>query len=138
MKVSEIAKRLHVSPDTVRHYSRIDLVNPAKDGNGYKNYSEKDFKKLRFVIRAKALGFHLSDIKKLIDISNGGKTPCPQARLIIAENLDTLRESIRESLDLFHRMERAVSTWQDMPDKSPSGETICTLIEDWKHEEPNV
>jgi DNA-binding transcriptional MerR regulator len=129
MRVSEISNRLNVSPNTVRYYSRIELVRPSKSDNGYKHYTEKDFRKLRFAIRAKALGFSLSDIKKLIDISDNGQTPCPHAREIIASNLDLLGASIRESLNLFQRMERAAAIWQDMPDKEPNGETICSLID---------
>ena len=131
MKVSEVARRLNVSPDTIRHYSRIELVSPDKAENGYKTYSEKDIRVLRFVVRAKALGFSLSDIKKLIDISNSGDTPCPQARAIIGENLYELGEKIRESQELFQRMERAASIWDEMPNKRPDGDTICALIEEW-------
>ncbi len=44
----------------------------------------------------------------------------------------------RESLNLFQRMEKAVAVWQDMPDKEPDGETICSLIEGLSEEEPHV
>ena len=138
MRVSEIARRLKVSPDTVRYYTRIQLVRPTKSDNGYKDYSEGDFHKLRFAIRAKALGFHLSDIKKLIETSEHGKTPCPEARRIIAENLEVLAASIQESINLYERMESAVLDWQGKPDKLPSGDTICSLIEDWSGEEEHV
>lgn len=138
MRVSEIAERLKVSPDTVRYYTRIELVNPSKTDNGYKDYTEGDFHKLRFAIRAKALGFHLSDIKELIETSEHGKAPCPQARRIIVENLTVLESSIRESINLYERMEKAVAAWQGMPDKPPSGDTICTLIEEWSKEEKHV
>ena len=83
-------------------------------------------------------GFSLSDIKKLIDISDSGQTPCPHARQIVASNLEILGASIRESLNLFQRMEKAVAVWQDMPDKQPDGETICSLIEGLSEEESHV
>ena len=138
MRVSEISNRLNVSPNTIRYYSRIEIVCPSKSDNGYKDYTEKDYRKLCFAIRAKALGFSLSDIKKLIDISDNGQTPCPHARQIVASNLEILGASIRESLNLFHCMEKAVAVWQDMPDKEPNGETICSLIEGLSEEGSDV
>ena len=134
MRVSEISKRLNVSADTVRYYTRIGLVSPAKNANGYKDYSERDFRKLRFAFRAKSLGFSLADIKTLIEISDHGETPCPIAREVISRNLDEMSQSIEESLALFERMKKAVTVWHDMPDKLPDGETICALIENWDQE----
>lgn len=131
MRVSEIAKALNVSADTIRYYTRIGLVSPAKNDSGYKDYSEKDFRKLRFVIRAKSLGFSLADIKTLIEISDHGETPCPMAREVISRNLEEMSQSIEESLALFERMKQAVNAWQDMPDQLPDGEMICHLIEEF-------
>lgn len=131
MRVSDIAKRLGVSGDTVRYYARIGLVSPSKGVNGYKDFSEKDYRKLRFAIRAKSLGFTLADIKALLDVSEHGETPCPIAREVIAKNMASLSRSIEESMALFERMKSAMAVWDSMPDKHPDGETICTLIEEW-------
>lgn len=131
MRVSDVAKRLGVSGDTVRYYARIGLVSPSKSINGYKDFSEKDYRKLRFAIRAKSLGFTLADIKALLDVSEQGETPCPIARQVIAKNMASLSRSIEESMALFERMKSAMAVWDSMPDKHPDGETICTLIEEW-------
>lgn len=129
MHVSEISKALNVSPDTVRYYTRLGLVTPKKDINGYKIYSESDLHRFQFALRAKKLGFKLSDVRQLIDISDKGEAPCPLAREIISENLDRLKTSIEESLELFRRMEKAVNDWKALPDCTPDGNTICSLIE---------
>lgn len=132
MHVSQVAKKLDVSSDTIRYYSRIGLLKPALADNGYKNFSEKDIRRLRFALRAKQLGFSLADIKTLVDISDHGEAPCPKAREIISKNLDELGESIEESLKLFRRIQQAIQKWNEMPDKEPDGETICALIDNWE------
>lgn len=132
MRVSDIARRLNVSADTVRYYTRIGLVSPSKSLNGYKAFSERDYRKLRFALRAKALGFSLADIKALLEVSEHGDTPCPIAREVIAKNMASLSQSIEESLALFERMKAAMAVWDSMPDQLPNGETICALIEEWK------
>lgn len=134
MRVSEIAKALNVSADTIRYYTRIGLVFPAKNANGYKDYSEKDFRKLRFALRAKSLGFSLADIKTLIEISDHGETPCPVAREVISKNLEEMSQSIEESRAMYEYMKKAVTVWKGMPDRLPDGEMICTLIESWDQE----
>ena len=131
MQVSEIAKKLDVSAGTVRYYTRIGLVAPVKGDNGYKHFSAQDLRKLQFALRAKTLGFSLTDIKTLLDKSAHAEAPCPVAREIIAGNLERLRASIEQSMALYQRMQQAVSAWEEMPDQAPDGEMICCLIEGW-------
>lgn len=134
MLVSEISKKLNVSNDTIRYYTRMGLLNPGRSSNGYKIYSSQDLSRLRFILRAKKLGFCLADVKALIETSESGSTPCPIARDLIMKNLNKLDKSIEESLHLLNRMKQAVQAWDDMPDKHPDGKTICTLIEEWDKE----
>ena len=62
MKVSEIARYLGVTADTVRFYTRINVLNPQKSQvNGYREYSEADVHRLRFVLSARQLGFSVDD-----------------------------------------------------------------------------
>lgn len=134
MQVSQVAKKLDVSTDTVRYYSRIGLLKPSQALNGYRNYSEKEVRKLRFTLRAKQLGFSLADIRSLVETAEHGDAPCPKARDIISKNIDELGRSIEESLKLYKRMRQAMDKWNDMPDKQPDGEIICTLIDEWEQE----
>lgn len=135
MYVSEISNKLKVSPDTIRYYTRIGLVTPTKGANGYKRYSEGDFRKLRFTLRAKTLGFSLADIKALIGISDRGETPCPAAREIISRNLEKISQSIEESQILLTRIKAAAAVWPGLPNNLSDGEVICSLIESWDEED---
>lgn len=129
MQVSELANNLDISTDTVRYYSRIGLLKPERGRNGYRHYSKVDSHKLRFVLRAKRLGFSLVDIRKLIDVSEHGDSPCPLAKLIVSKNVDRLGIEIEESIALYKRMKSAVKVWDSLSDKQPDGHTICALIE---------
>jgi DNA-binding transcriptional MerR regulator len=61
-----------VSIDTVRFYERNDLLAPARRlPSGYRRYGESQLKQLRFVRRAKALGFSLAAIRELLTLSEG-------------------------------------------------------------------
>ena len=49
MKVTEIAKQLNTTSDTVRYYTRLNLLKPGKLVNGYKYYSDSEVSRLKFI-----------------------------------------------------------------------------------------
>jgi MerR family copper efflux transcriptional regulator len=69
--IGQLAKRAGVAIDTVRYYERNDLLSPAgRLASGYRHYGEAELKRLRFIRRAKALGFTLEDIRGLLSLSD--------------------------------------------------------------------
>ncbi len=69
--IGQLAKRAGVAIDTVRYYERNDLLSPAgRLASGYRRYGEAELKRLRFIRRAKALGFTLEDIRGLLSLSD--------------------------------------------------------------------
>lgn len=69
--IGQIAKRAGVRIDTVRYYERNGLLTPAgRMPSGYRRYGELELKRLRFIRRAKALGFTLEEIKQLLTLSS--------------------------------------------------------------------
>lgn len=135
--VTEIARRFNVSADTIRHYSKLGLLSPDRDEvNGYRRYGRKDEERLRFLLSAKRLGFSLKDIREILDMAASGDTPCPLVRQLIDQRLAVVREEMMDAQALLTRMESASTSWNQLPDRSPSGESICHLIETW--DSPNV
>ncbi len=71
MKIGELAQRSGVGIDTVRYYERERLLPEAQRlASGYRVYGDADLKRLRFVRRAKALGFTLPEIRDLLALSD--------------------------------------------------------------------
>jgi Zn(II)-responsive transcriptional regulator len=69
--IGQLSKRAGVAIDTVRYYERNQLLAPAgRLESGYRRYGDTELKRLRFIRRAKALGFTLADIRGLLDLSN--------------------------------------------------------------------
>jgi Zn(II)-responsive transcriptional regulator len=68
--IGQLAKRAGVAVDTVRYYERNQLLAPAgRLASGYRRYGESELKRLRFIRRAKTLGFTLRDIRSLLSLS---------------------------------------------------------------------
>ncbi|MFT3763540.1 MAG: heavy metal-responsive transcriptional regulator [Pseudoxanthomonas sp.] len=70
MKIGELARRAGVGIDAIRFYEREALLPPApRRESGYRDYAADDLGRLRFIRRAKALGFSLAEIRELMSLS---------------------------------------------------------------------
>ena len=134
MTVTELAKKFDISADAVRHYCKLKLLKPARSAeNGYRYFSHEDEKRLRFLLRAKQLGFSLNDIRSIIEIAENGSPTCPVARSILEKRIENIRSEISERQRLLAGMETAARVWRDSPDPEFGHEQICGLIEGWNN-----
>jgi len=70
MKIGTLARQADVAIDTVRYYERQGLLPaPARTASGYRSYADGDVARLRFIRRAKALGFTLGEIRELLELT---------------------------------------------------------------------
>ncbi|MCE8038034.1 MerR family transcriptional regulator [Halomonas sp. MCCC 1A11062] len=130
MKVSELARRAEVTAETVRHYTREGLLHPQRDpDNGYQLFDQADLERLRFIQRARTLGFSVAEIGNILAHADQGDSPCPMVRDLLASRLPQIRARIRELEALASRMEQALDAWAEMPDGTPDGHSLCRLIE---------
>lgn len=65
--ISELAKEFAVSTRTIRFYEDKDLLTPERV-NSARIYSRRDRARLALILRAKAIGASLSDIKHFLDL----------------------------------------------------------------------
>jgi MerR family transcriptional regulator, copper efflux regulator len=71
LSIGQLAQQAGVAIDTVRYYERNALLKPAgRLSSGYRRYGATELKRLRFIRRAKALGFSLNDIRALLTLSD--------------------------------------------------------------------
>ncbi len=109
MKIGELAKRAEVGIDTVRYYEREGLLPRAERlASGYRVYDDHDVRRLRFVRRAKSLGFTLPEIRELLALSSqhddmAGMKAAAAAKLVdvrarLAE-LDRIRAGLEALVD---------------------------------------
>lgn len=130
LKVNELAKRSGVSVHTVRYYIRTGLLTPVKtQENKYRLFAAEDVSRLKFICTAKLLGFTLHDIQQVLGHAQAGESPCSEVRVLIQQRMQEVEKKIHDMQQLQQRMTSALERWQDMPDKSPDGNSICHLIE---------
>lgn len=81
LTIGELARRAGVGVETVRFYERQGLVPPPpRTGSGYRQYPEDTVARLRFIQRAKELGFSLREIDELISLRVVPDASCAEVR----------------------------------------------------------
>jgi len=110
LTIGKLAQAAEVGIDTVRFYERAGLLKkPPRTAAGYRLYAESDALRLRFIRRAKTLGFSLEQIAELLRLNDGGgrrgavRALAEQRLAEIEHKLvelsrmrDTLRELVRQ------------------------------------------
>lgn len=97
MKIGEVARRVGIPIDTVRYYERNGLLPPpARRASGYRDYHDSDIARLNFVLRAKALGFTLVEIRALLQLSDAAEGDMANIRGLAASKLQDIEQRIAQ------------------------------------------
>ncbi|MBA2366605.1 MAG: heavy metal-responsive transcriptional regulator [Actinobacteria bacterium] len=112
LKVSDLAGRVGVTPDTVRYYERLGLLpKPGRTPSGYRQYEEGLADRLRFIKGAQRFGLRLEEIKELLDIQDRGSCPCGHTQKLLRARVEEVDEEMRRlkrlRADLLTMIERA-------------------------------
>lgn len=112
MTIGALARAAGVNIETVRYYERRGLLAPpARSGSGYRQYDDDALWRLRFVARAKRLGFTLSEIGELLA---SDASPCADAVVDAATaKLRTLDAQVRELAITRARLEQLLRACAD-------------------------
>ena len=95
LTIGQVARRAEVGVETVRFYERQGLLEePARRESGYRQYPEDVVARLRFIRRAKELGFSLKEIKELLALRVDPTTTCAQVRSKAAAKLADVEQKI--------------------------------------------
>ena len=96
LTIGQLAKRADVGVETVRFYERKALLaEPDRRPSGYRQYDEEVVDRLRFIKRAKELGFTLNEIKELLSLRIDPSTTCADVKNRAEEKIDDIQAKIR-------------------------------------------
>jgi MerR family mercuric resistance operon transcriptional regulator len=81
LTIGQIARHAGIGVETVRFYERQGLLaEPVRMKSGYRQYTEDVVVRLRFIKRAKELGFSLKEIRELLALRVDPDTTCAEVR----------------------------------------------------------
>jgi len=97
MTIGQAAKSSAVSAKMIRHYESIGLLPKAqRTGAGYRLYDENDVHTLRFIQRARSLGFPLETIRTLLALWRNRRRSSGQVKELSLKHVADLERKIAE------------------------------------------
>jgi Cu(I)-responsive transcriptional regulator len=97
MNIGEVASLSQVNSKMIRRYEELGILSRAQRSEaGYRQYSEKDVHILRFVKRARELGFSMKDTKQLLGLWKNKNRPSSQVKAIALKHQSELENKLKE------------------------------------------
>ncbi len=111
LTIGKLAKMAGVSTDTVRFYERCGLLQPpARSASNYRLYPEKDVLRLRFIVRAKHLGFTLNEIKELLTLRYDPSATKKEVKSLTIKKIEDVKKRITDLQRILATLETLVET----------------------------
>ena len=109
MNIGQASKASGVSVKMVRHYEAVGLLpRAARSFGNYRLYGESDVHMLRFIKRARALGFSMGDIKELVGLWKNKSRSSAAVKKIAGKHLEVLQLKIAELKSIAVTLEHLV------------------------------
>jgi Cu(I)-responsive transcriptional regulator len=125
MDIGRAAKEGGLSAKMIRHYEAIGLLpKVARTFANYRVYTLNDVHTLRFIKRARALGFSMDDIRELVGLWQNRSRSSAAVKKIATRRTDELKAKIRELQSMLDTLEHLVRHCHG--DQRPE----CPILED--------
>jgi MerR family transcriptional regulator, copper efflux regulator len=108
--IGRVAVAAGVGVETVRFYEREGLIAPPpRASSGYRDYPADTVARIRFIQRAKQLGFALAEIKGLLALSARAATQCDHVRAVAEAKIADIDGRVRDLLAVRDALSRLAS-----------------------------
>ena len=97
MNIGQASKASGVSTKMIRYYDEIGLVRPAsRTESNYREFDEREINELRFIRRARSLGFSMPEITQLLSLWRDRDRPSREVKAIAEKHVNELDARIAE------------------------------------------
>ena len=124
MNIGEAAERSGLLAKTIRYYEDIGLVTAGRRQNGYRDYDDAQVHKLRFVQRARSLGFGIETCRSLLSLYEDKNRVSSDVKALAQKRLGEIDRKIEELKSMRAALAELVEACHG--DDRPS----CPIIED--------
>lgn len=135
MTIKEVEQQLGISRTTIRFYEREHLINPKRDGNTYREYSEEDVATLKKIIILRKLGFSIEEIKDFL----AENVPLQE---LLEKNVQQLQEKVNEltgAIKICKKMQSRQENfdtfnenyyWEEIKEQEQAGSRFLEIVND--------
>ena len=107
LRRGDLARLTGCNLETIRYYENIGVMpEPPRTSKNYRAYDESHVGRLRFIMRARELGFTRDEVRDLLALVDGGVQTCGEVQGLANSHL----ASVRAKIDDLKRIERVLSS----------------------------
>lgn len=111
MNIGDAAARSGISAKMLRYYEQIGLILPAsRTAAGYRDYTPRDVHMLRFIARARDLGFSIADIIALLNLWRNKGRRSADVKALAQARIEDMRRKIAQLQDMADTLETLVDS----------------------------
>lgn len=119
MKIGEASAQSAISERMIRHYEKIGLIPAAaRRDSGYRDYDLRDIHTLRFIGRARDLGFPIEDIRTLLALWHDRGRSSADVKALARARAEQLKRKERDLHEMRRTLEHLAASCHgdDRPD----------------------
>jgi Cu(I)-responsive transcriptional regulator len=109
MNIGNASGKSGLPAKTIRYYEDIGLLKPERSENGYRDYSMSDVHKLRFLQRARGLGFSVEECRQLLALYEDKSRASADVKSIARSKLQEVERKIIELRELQQTLQHLVA-----------------------------
>jgi len=131
LTIGRVAEHTGITVETLRFYEKQGLIDtPQRSASGYRQYPAETLKRLRFIQRAKQVGFTLKDIAELLDLRREPGTSCTDIKIRATQKIEEVDRRIRDLTQIRDALGRMVIKCRDSGSLND-----CPILEELEMEE---
>lgn len=97
LNIGEVASQTGITVETVRFYEKKTLIDaPLRSESGYRQYPLETVKRIRFILRAKDVGFTLKDIGELLELRQEPGNSCTDIKVRTSRKIEEVDHKIED------------------------------------------
>jgi len=129
MNIGAAAKLTGVPPKTIRFYEAEGLLRPPRTGANYRVYGDREIAMLRFIQRARALGFSMKEVGRLLALWQDRQRASAEVRRLAAQHIAEIDAKLSQ-------LQRMRATLEDLVHRCHGDERPdCPIIDELAQEE---
>lgn len=126
-RTGDLARRAGTTRKALRLYEAAGLLSPTtRTSAGYRVYGTDAVERLNFILKARRVGFTVTEIREILGIRRAGRAPCDHVRHLIRRKIEDLDRTLEQLTAARQELRALLRSWRNLP--RPSG-TVCGHIE---------
>lgn len=106
-----------LSSHSLRYYEKIGLVGGVgRNKQGYRQYADADLSWIEFLLRLRATGMPIRDMKRFSDLRSKGDSTINERREMLENHEEKIKTQIQELMEHLARIQEKVSFYADLKD----------------------